>query len=192
MMKQIIEDMIKTHQQLLDRFEESGIDAVVGAAEMLTESLKKSGCVYLCGNGGSAADCQHIAGEFVGRFRREGRALPAVALSTDTSVLTCIGNDYNFVDIFARQVDALVKGNDVLWAFSTSGFSNNVIAAAKSAKQKGAKIIAFTGKLNSELEKMADTCLCIDSPQTSSAQEIHQLAYHIICNLVEQQFVEVK
>jgi D-sedoheptulose 7-phosphate isomerase len=112
-----------------------------------------------------------------------------VALSTDTSVLTCIGNDYSFEDIFTRQVDALVKNVDILWAFSTSGSSMNVIAAAKSAKKKGAKVVAFTGKPKSELEKLADVCLCMASSQTSSAQEIHQLAYHIICNLVEQQFV---
>ena len=188
-MKQIIQETIEMHRQLLDKFEQSGADVVVRAAEMITKSLRQGGCVYLCGNGGSAADCQHIAGEFVGRFRQERKALPAVALSTDTSILTCIGNDYSFEDIFARQVEALVKAEDILWAFSTSGSSANVIAAAKLAKQKAAKVVAFTGKSNSELEKLADVCLCVESPLTSSAQEIHQLAYHIICDLVEQQFV---
>ncbi len=187
--KQTITDMIEIHKQLLDEFEQSGVDTVIRVTEVVVKSLKQGGSVYLCGNGGSAADCQHIAGEFVGRFRQERNALPAVALSTDTSVLTCIGNDYGFEEIFSRQVDALVKNVDILWAFSTSGSSMNVIAAARSAKKKGAKVVAFTGKPNSELEKLADVCLCIASSQTSSAQEIHQLAYHIICGLVEQQFV---
>ena len=119
-----IKDMIETHKQLIDRFEAAGIDTVVAIAETITKCLKNGGCLYLCGNGGSAADCQHIAGEFVGRFRRERKALPAVAFSTDTSVITCIGNDYGFDDVFSRQVEALVKPGDALWAFSTSGASS--------------------------------------------------------------------
>ncbi len=113
---------------------------------MIVKSLRAGGTIYLCGNGGSAADAQHIAGEFVGRFRAERRALPAVALSTDTSILTCIGNDYSFERVFARQVEALVRPGDVLWAFSTSGTSPNVLAAAEEARRKGARVIAFTGR----------------------------------------------
>ena len=100
---------------------------------MIIDSFESDGCVYLCGNGGSAADCQHIAGEFVGRFRRKRKPLPAVSLTTDTSIMTCIGNDYGYDDIFTRGVDALVKASDILWAFSTSGSSPNVISAAKLA-----------------------------------------------------------
>ncbi len=188
-MKQIVYDTIQRHKKLVAEFETTGIDIVIKIAGMITNCLKQDGCVYLCGNGGSAADCQHIAGEFVGRFRRQRKALPAVALSTDTSVITCIGNDYGFEDIFTRQVEALVKSNDILWAFSTSGSSANVAAAAKIAKQKGAEVIAFTGPAGSTLEKAADLCLCVNSQWTSTAQEIHQLAYHIVCNLVEQNFV---
>ncbi len=187
-MKQTITETIDRHKKLIAEFEKTGIETVMQAAELITDSLKQKGCLYLCGNGGSAADCQHIAGEFVGRFRRERRALPAVAFTTDTSVITCIGNDYGFEDIFARQVEALVKSGDVLWAFSTSGSSANVVAAAKQAKEKGAKVIAFTGRANSKLEKTADVCLCADAQWTSSAQEVHQLAYHIVCDLVEQNF----
>jgi D-sedoheptulose 7-phosphate isomerase len=155
-------------------------------ASIIADAFKGGNRLYLCGNGGSAADAQHIAGEFVGRFRKERKALPAVALTTDTSVLTCIGNDYTFSDVFARQVEAMVKPADILWAFSTSGNSPNVVAAAQLAKTRGAKILAFTGKVNSRLEDIADVCLCVPSPTTSGAQEIHQLAYHIICDIVEQ------
>ncbi|MEN8127593.1 MAG: SIS domain-containing protein [Planctomycetota bacterium] len=191
-MKNSVLDMIQTHQELLDGFKKEGVETVTAAANMIVDSLKAGGCVYICGNGGSAADAQHIAGEFVGRFRRERKALPAVALSTDTSIITCIGNDYSFEDIFARQVEALVKESDILWAFSTSGSSANVIKAAKLAKERGAKVLAFTGKSNSELEEISDLCLCVNSKQTSSSQEIHQLAYHIICDLVEQDIVNTQ
>ena len=186
-MEDIVLEMINTHQELLDEFRKEGVETLIAAANMVTESLKGGGCVYICGNGGSAADAQHIAGELVGKFRRERKAWPAVALSTDTSVITCIGNDYGFEDIFARQVEALVKENDILWAFSTSGSSVNVLKAAKRAKERGANILAFTGRADSELEKLSDLCLCVNSEQTSSSQEIHQLAYHVICNLLENE-----
>lgn len=186
-MKQIVLDTIAEHKKLLAQFETTGIETVIAAAQMIRQALEQGGCLYLCGNGGSAADCQHIACELVGRFRRERQALPAVAFTTDTSILTSIGNDYSFADIFTRQVEALVGPGDILWAFSTSGSSANVLAAAQLARTKGAKIIAFTGKTDSELERTADLCLALDCPWTSTAQEIHQLAYHIICELAEQE-----
>ena len=191
-MKKIVLDTIKLHKKLLAEFEKNCVGTVIAAAEIIIECVKKDGCVYICGNGGSAADAQHIAGELIGRFRRERKAIPAIALTTDTSIITAIGNDYSFADIFARQVEALTKPGDILWAFSTSGASANVMSAAKSAKQKGAKILAFTGKPNSPLEKIADVCICIDAPYSAPAQEIHQLAYHTICDLVEKQFAEPK
>ena len=184
-MKKIVLDTIAAHRKLLAEFEKSCVDNVVTAADMITNSLKHGGCIYLCGNGGSAADAQHIAGEIVGRFERERKGLAAVALTTDTSVITAIANDYSFDDIFARQVEALVGAADVLWAFSTSGASANVIAAAELAKEKGAKVLAFTGKAATRLEEISDVCISIDADNTYSAQEIHQIAYHIICNLVE-------
>jgi D-sedoheptulose 7-phosphate isomerase len=111
-----------------------------------------------------------------------------VALSTDTSVITCIGNDYAYENIFARQVEALVGEGDILWAFSTSGTSKNIISAAESAKKKGAYIIAFTGRTKSKLEEIADICFCAENESTARSQEIHQLAYHIICDLVDYNF----
>jgi len=184
--KQIIE-AIETHKKMTAELEASGIETIAAAAEAITKALKQGGCVYLCGNGGSAADAQHIAGELVGRFKRERKALAAVALSTDTSILTSIANDYSYENVFARQVEALVKEGDILWAISTSGAAANVIAAAKLAKEKNATILAFTGKTNSKLEQIADICFCADS-STARSQEIHQLAYHIICDLVERNF----
>ena len=185
-----IREAIETHRAMLAAFEASGVATVVAMAEMIVQSLQAGGTLYLCGNGGSAADAQHIAGEFVGRFRIERRALPAVALSTDTSVLTCIGNDYDYESVFSRQVEALVRPGDVLWAFSTSGTSPNVLRAAEAASQKDARVLAFTGRASSKLEAMADLCLCADAIVTARSQEIHQLAYHIICDLVEQEFRE--
>jgi D-sedoheptulose 7-phosphate isomerase len=135
-------------------------------------------------------DCQHIAGEFVGRFRAERKALAAIAFSTDTSVITCIGNDYSFDDIFSRQAQALIKSGDILWAFSTSGKSKNIIKAVNAAKGKGATIISFTGKAESELEKISDICLCAATNYTSTSQEIHMLAYHIVCDLIDDVFVK--
>ncbi len=184
-MKNQVLASIAAHKKLLAEFEGRCVDAVVGAAEMITNSLKQGGCVYLCGNGGSAADAQHVAGELVGRFMRERKALPAVALTTDTSVITAIANDYGFDDIFKRQVEGLVGAADVLWAFSTSGESRNVVAAAEAAKEKGAKVLAFTGKAGTRLEEVSDVCISVDAENTYSAQEIHQIAYHIICDLVE-------
>ena len=188
--KKRITKAIETHSKMLAEIRESGIGRIAAAAEAIIKALKAGGSVYLCGNGGSAADAQHIAGELVGRFQRERKALAAVALSTDTSVLTSIANDYAYEEVFARQVDALVREGDILWAFSTSGSSPNVISAARLAKKKGACVLAFTGRTDSKLERIADICFCADSQSTARSQEMHQLAYHIICDLVEQSFCE--
>ncbi len=184
--RQVIKEAIETHRQMVATFEASAFDTILAVAEAIVQSLRAGGTLYLCGNGGSAADAQHIAGEFVGRFRVERRALPAVALSTDPSVMTCIANDYDYDRVFARQVEALVRPGDILWAFSTSGTSPNVLQAAAAAREKGARVIAFTGRPKSKLESMADLCLCAEAALTARSQEIHQLAYHIICDLVER------
>ncbi len=182
--KQIIE-IIKAHQTAVAQLQTDAIGLISAAANMITRSLRKNGCVYTCGNGGSAADAQHIAAELVGRFERNRKGFAAVALTTDTSLLTSASNDFGFENVFVRQVEALVKKGDVLCAISTSGASPNVIAAVKLAKKKNAKVLAFTGKKNSPLEKLADICICANSNSTARSQEIHQLAYHIICGMVE-------
>jgi len=185
-----IEAAIRTHKRMVGELEASGIATIAAAADAITRALKLNGRVYICGNGGSAADAQHIAGELVGRFERERKGLPAMALTTDTSAITSISNDYGYENVFARQVEALVGEGDILWAISTSGASPNVIAAAELAKKKGACVVALTGRGNSKLEQIADICFCADSDSTARSQEIHQVAYHIICDLVEQGFCE--
>ena len=186
--KNKITEVIETHKKMLSQLEASGPGVIADIADAITKSIKKGGTVYICGNGGSAADAQHIASELVNRFECNRKALPAVAFTTDTSVITSIGNDNSYEAIFARQAEAFVKRGDVFWAISTSGSSPNVLAAVKVARQKRALIIAFTGKPNSSLERFADICLCADSKSAARSQEIHQLAYHIICGLVEQNF----
>jgi D-sedoheptulose 7-phosphate isomerase len=187
--KQIL-DVIETHSKLIAELRERNVQTLAAAAEAIIKAINQNGTVYICGNGGSAADAQHIAAELVGRFERERRPLPAVALTTDTSVITAIANDYGFENVFVKQVEALLREGDILWVISTSGTSANIVAAAESAKKKAALVLAFTGSSNSKLEQTADICLCADSKSTARSQEIHQVAYHIICDLVEQNFCE--
>jgi len=186
--KKQLAEVIEAHRKILAEFEAKSLDTIVAAAGAITKAIKQNGRLYICGNGGSAADAQHIAAELVGRFECERKGLPVIALTTDTSLITSVSNDYGYENIFVRQVEALIKEGDILWAFSTSGASPNVVAAAQLAKRKGALILAFTGKADSELERIADICFCANSQSTARSQEIHQLAYHIICQLVEQNF----
>lgn len=185
--KKIIET-IEAHKKTIAELEAAGIETIAAAAKIITRALKQNGRLYICGNGGSAADAQHIASELVGRFEHERKPLPAVALTTNTSIVTSISNDYGYENVFAKQVEALVKKGDVLWAISTSGASANVIAAAELAKKKGAAVLAFTGNSDSKLERVADICFCANSKSTARSQEIHQLGFHIICGLVEDSF----
>jgi len=185
--KKQIAKTVESHKRLVDEAAEK-IETIAEAAEVITRAIRRNGRIYVCGNGGSAADAQHIAGELVGRFVRERKGLPAIALTTDTSVITSISNDYGYENVYARQVEALVKKGDVLWAISTSGKSANILKAVRLAKKKGAVVVAFTGIKDSQLERMADVCFCANDKSTARSQEIHQLAYHIICDIVEQNF----
>ncbi len=160
---------------------------ITAASKIIIESLKKGGKVLLCGNGGSAADAQHMAGELVGKFKMERKALAAVSLSTDTSILTALANDYGQEIIFSRQVEALGKKEDVLVAFSTSGTSPNIIAAVLQAKKSGMHVIGFTGSKGEKLKKLSDVCVMVASDDTPRIQEAHQLAYHLVCALVEEE-----
>jgi D-sedoheptulose 7-phosphate isomerase len=185
--KQVFE-IIRTHRKMVTELEESGLETITDIAGAITKAIRKGATVYICGNGGSAADAQHIAAELVNRFESNRRAFPAVALTTDSSVITSIANDHSYDSVFSRQAEALVKKGDVFWAISTSGSSPNVLAAVKTARKKGAIVLAFTGKKNSAIERLADMCFCADSESAARSQEIHVLAYHIICKLVEQSF----
>ncbi len=185
--KKIIET-IEAHRQATAELKTTGIEAIAAAAKIIIRALKRNGRLYICGNGGSAADAQHIAGELVGRFEQERKPLPAVALTTDTSIMTSISNDYGYENVFAKQVEAFVREGDVLWAISTSGTSANIITAAELAKKKGAAVLAFTGQKDSKLEQVADVCFCANNKSTARSQEIHQLGFHIICGLIEDNF----
>ena len=155
-------------------------------AAIIVDTVKRGGKVLLCGNGGSAADAQHIAAEFVGRYETERRALPAIAFTTDTSALTAIANDYAFERVFARQVEALAAEGDCLIAISTSGNSPNVIAAVMAARQKGCKIIGMTGAKGKKLASLCDACLLVPSERTARIQEAHITVAHIWCEIVDE------
>jgi len=154
--------------------------------EIIISALKKGGKLILCGNGGSAADAQHIAAELVGRFKEERKALAAIALTTDTSILTAIGNDYGYQYVFKRQVEALANKGDVLLAISTSGNAANVIEAVELANKIGLKTIALTGGDGGKLAKTAAFSIIVPSVKTPRIQESHIAIGHIICELVEE------
>jgi D-sedoheptulose 7-phosphate isomerase len=158
------------------------------ASDALIQAFNKKNKVLLCGNGGSAADSQHIAAEFVGRFKLERRALPAIALSTDTSILTAIGNDYSIDRIFSRQVEALAQPGDIVIGLSTSGKSPNVVEAIKKAREFGCFSIGFLGGNGGSLKDIVDIPLVVPSNDTPRIQECHILLGHIICDIVERAF----
>jgi len=152
----------------------------------IARRIKDGKKLLLCGNGGSAADCQHIAAELVGRFKVERAPLPAIALTTDTSILTAVGNDYSFDRIFERQVQALGREGDVLLAISTSGKSRNVLLAVEKAKEMGILTVGLSGKGGGELARLADYCFVVESTSTPRIQEVHITVGHALCEFVEE------
>ena len=158
---------------------------VASAGLRVRTALEKGRKILICGNGGSAADSQHMAAEFVGRFVKERQSLPALALTVDTSLLTAVGNDYGFDCVFSRQVEGLGQEGDVLIAISTSGNSANVVKAVKTAKEKGIYVIALTGENGGILAKESDLCLAVPSQVTARIQEMHIMIIHMICEVVE-------
>ena len=162
------------------------VPVLTAIADCLASCLEAGGTLYLCGNGGSAADAQPVAAEFVGRFLRERRPLPAVALTCNTSILTAIGNDYEFAEIFARQVRAHVAPRDCVIGISTSGRSPNVLRALTAAREVGAATIGFTGANGRELAGLCDVCLLVPSTSTPRIQEAHLLAWHLVSDEVER------
>ena len=162
---------------------EADLDA---ALEMVQATVKVSGTLFFCGNGGSAADAQHMATEYVVRYMRNRRAYPALALTTDTSLLTAAGNDIGFENVFARQIEALAKPGDLLIIHSTSGNSPNVLRAAEAAREKGVKVLAFSARDGGALRALADHSIVIPTTRTDRAQELHLCIEHIICDVVER------
>lgn len=157
------------------------------AHQMVRETVSRRGKLLFCGNGGSAADAQHMATEYVVRYTRNRAAYPAIALTTDTSLLTAAGNDFGFDSIFARQVEALAGPDDLLIIHSTSGESANVLRAAEAARSKGVRVLAFSARDGGRLRALADHSVVIPTPRTDRAQELHLCIEHLICDLVERE-----
>jgi len=186
--KEIIENIFCESIAVKQKTLEANIYKIERAVVLLERMIKKGGKVILFGNGGSAADSQHIAAEFIGRFQKERKSIPAIALTTDTSVLTALGNDYGFSVIFARQLQGLGTSKDIAVALSTSGNSSNVIEGLKIAKKIGMKTISLTGGNGGKIAKLTDISLIVPSKNTARVQESHIVMAHAICDLVECAF----
>ncbi len=181
-----LQESIDTKKALLS----TNLDVIREIADIIVKAFKNNHRLYLIGNGGSAADAQHIAGELIGRFKMNRRPLPAVALTTDTSIITALANDFGYDTCFARQVEALAASGDVLLAFSTSGNSKGILNAVQIAKNLGAVTVGFTGKDGGLLKNAVDICLKIPSNNTPRIQECHITVGHIVCSIVERELFE--
>jgi D-sedoheptulose 7-phosphate isomerase len=188
MINQRIRQHFQESAQLKLQAAEELAEPISQAVEIMFTALSNGNKILACGNGGSAADCQHFAAELVGRFERERLPLPALALTTDTSILTAVGNDYGFRDVYAKQVQAFGQSGDVLLALSTSGNSANVVAAIEAAVERDMRIIALTGKgggVMGELMSEADVHICVPHDRTARIQEVHALTIHILCDGID-------
>jgi len=185
-MKDEIIQIFRESADLKIRFIRQNAEALGQAVKMIVEAFKAGHKIFLFGNGGSAADAQHIAAEFVNRYQIERPPLPAIALTTDTSILTSISNDYGYVDSFSKQVKALGREGDVAIGISTSGAAANVIKAIKVAKEMGLKTICLTGGDGGDLAKLTDLALVVDAPSTPRIQEVHITIGHVLCEMVDR------
>lgn len=165
------------------------VDDIAKAGSLMVESLKNGNKIMICGNGGSAADAQHFAAELSGRYMENRDAISAVALTTDSSAITAIGNDFGFEYIFSRQVEALAKSGDILLAISTSGESENILKAINVAKSKNCKVIGLSGKGGGSMNDYVDLNIIIPSQSTPRIQEMHLMIEHILCNIIERAYV---
>ena len=184
LIRERIEESVSAKRQLLA---DEHTSTAAELAELLVGALRRGAKLLLFGNGGSAADAQHLAAEFLGRFGRERASLPAIALSDNSSSLTAIGNDYAYSEVFARQVEGLGAEGDVAIALSTSGRSENVLEAVRRARARGIVTIGLTGAAGAPLKEAADACLCVPSTDTARIQEGYMLIGHILCEIVERE-----
>ncbi len=189
-MRERIKDILLESIQVKEEILRSQIGSIVEIAELMIDCLKKDGKVIVFGNGGSASDSQHIAAELVGRFKKDRSALAGIALTTNTSVLTSLANDYGYDVVFSRQVEALGKKNDVVLGISTSGKARNVALGIKQAKKMGIKTVALSGGDGGEIVKLADVSLIVPSKVTARIQEAHITIAHIICEMIEQELCQ--
>ena len=181
-----IRNQLQEHVETIQRVAESMAPDIESCSTLMISALKKGNKLLIMGNGGSAADAQHMAAEFVGRFLLERKALPAIALTTDTSILTAVGNDYGFDEIFKRQVEALARPGDVVIGISTSGHSNNVFHAVMAANEIGCKTIGLLGREGGNIAGIVDVNLTVPVQETPRIQEAHVTIIHILCDLVER------
>lgn len=186
-MNNVVVQAMREHVQLAQRVEQELAGQVEALGRILVDCVKRGGAIFWCGNGGSAADAQHLAAELIGRFQRERRAIASAAFTTDTSILTAIGNDYSFGQIFSRQVEGLMRRGDVLVGISTSGNSENVVMAVRKAKEKGAVTLGLLGRDGGRLKLECDHSLVVPSSDTARIQEMHIMTGHILCDLVERE-----
>ena len=189
-MRERIKDILLESIQVKEEILRNQIESIAQIAELMVDCLKKDGKVIVFGNGGSASDSQHIAAELVGRFKKDRSALAAVALTTNTSILTSIANDYGYDVVFSRQVEALGKKNDVVLGISTSGKAKNVALGIKQAKKMGIKTVALSGGDGGDIVKLADVSLVVPSKITARIQEAHITVAHIICEIIEQELCQ--
>lgn len=182
-----VQEMMAAHIDAVTSFFPKNATKLSELAVVVAAAITNGKKILLCGNGGSASDAQHIAAEFVGRFVNDRRALASIALTTDTSILTAVGNDYGYDEVFARQVEGLGKEGDILIAISTSGNSENVIRAVNSAKLLGMQSVSLTGKSGGKLHEMCDFNFCVERPTTAHIQECHITFLHMLCALVEKE-----
>ena len=180
-----VEEWFRGSGETLRRFRETQGEKVVQAARMIASAFSNGGKILIFGNGGSAADAQHLAAEFVNRFRIERPPLPALALTTNSSVLTSVGNDYSFDEIFAKQIKALGQAGDVALAISTSGRSANVLAGVREGRERGLTTIGLTGGQESPLAREVDLAIVVPSEDTPRIQEVHLVVEHLLCELVD-------
>jgi D-sedoheptulose 7-phosphate isomerase len=185
--QQIITKHIIEHQDIVARLDNVIRDEIALFAKTISHALSNGSTLFWCGNGGSAADSQHLAAELVGRFKNDRRPLRSIALTTDTSVLTCVANDYSYEDVFSRQVEALARPGDVILGISTSGHSENILRALRSAKVLSVITLCLLGKNGGTARAMADHAIVIPSESTARIQEAHILIGHILCDLIEQE-----
>ncbi len=185
----VIKTAFESHIAVAQRVYAEQAGAIEAVGLRLVQCLKDGGKILWCGNGGSAADAQHMAAELIGRFKKEREPRASIALTTDTSILTCIGNDYGFEHIFSRQVLGLMGPKDVLIALSTSGNSPNVIEAVRAAKKVGGYSVGLLGRDGGKLKAVCDTSIVIDSQDTARIQEMHHLIGHLLCEIVDFQLV---
>lgn len=184
-MQKLIKQRINEHILVIEQVRQFLPVHLEEGINICRTALMNSNKLLFCGNGGSAADAQHLAAEFVGRYIKERVGLPAIALTTDTSILTAVGNDYGFEKIFSRQVQALGQAGDVLLAFSTSGNSVNILKAIEEAQKKNLKTIGFTGGTGGKMADICDVCLCVPEKVTGRVQECHILLGHILCEMLD-------